>query len=62
MTKPYQSPVPAMLFCTLIMLGVGIWHDFYYPRPSDACTIGGTVHVTAGDVGTMIKIAQEAIQ
>jgi hypothetical protein len=28
MTKPDQSPVPAMLFCILIMLGVGIWHDF----------------------------------
>lgn len=27
-----------------------------------ACTIGGTVHITAGDVGAMIKIAQEAIQ
>jgi len=58
--KDLRSPLPAMLFCIFIMLGVGIWHDFYSPRPSDACTIGGTAHVTAGDVGAIAGLAETA--
>ena len=34
--KDPRSPIPAMLICTVIMLGVGIWHDFYHPRPECA--------------------------